>query len=108
MRTPNKTVCYFVGADTSEDEKRKLLGQKFKKAWCDESGEYRINLRDLVYQTLKPAVSDYRGQIGLTGTPDDFLGPADEPYLFYAVTRDGYDPKTDKHDSGWSVHRWSA
>jgi hypothetical protein len=108
MRAPNGAVCYFVGVDTSEDEKRKILGQKFAKVWCDEAGEYRINLAELVYQTLKPAVSDYRGQIGLTGTPDDFLGPADDPYLFYAVTRDGYDPKDDKRHGGWSPHRWSA
>jgi hypothetical protein len=86
----------------------KILGQKFAKVWADEAGEYRIDLRDLVYQTLKPAVSDYRGSIGLTGTPDDFLGPVDEPYLFYAVTRDEYDPADDKRDGGWSTHRWSA
>lgn len=108
MRAPNGAVCYFVGVDSSEDEKRKILGQKFKKVWCDEAGEYRIDLRELVYQTLKPAVSDYRGSIGLTGTPDDFLGPIDEPYLFYAVTRDDYDPVGNKKDGGWSPHRWSA
>lgn len=108
MRAPNGSVCYFVGVDSSEDEKRKILGQKFAKVWADEAGEYRINLADLVYQTLKPAVSDYQGSIGLTGTPDDFLGPADDPYLFYAVTRDGYDPATDKKHGGWSPHRWSA
>lgn len=108
MRAPNGSVCYFVGVDSSEDEKRKILGQKFKKVWCDESGEYRIDLNDLIYQTLKPAVSDYRGSIGLTGTPDDYLGPVDDPYLFYAVTRDGYDPVNDKKHGGWSPHRWSA
>lgn len=108
MRAPNGAVCYFVGVDTSEDEKRKILGQKFAEVWCDEAGEYRINLGELVYQTLKPAVSDYRGCIGLAGTPDDFLGPADDPYLFYAVTRDGYDTDGDKRHGGWSPHRWSA
>jgi hypothetical protein len=108
MRAPNGAVCYFVGVDTSEDEKRKILGQKFAKAWADEAGEYKIDLADLVYQTLKPAVSDYRGQIGLAGTPGEFLGSVEDPQLFYAVTRDGYDSATDPQHGGWSTHRWSA
>jgi phage terminase large subunit len=108
MHAPNGSVCYFVGADSSEEEKRKILGQKFAEVWVDESSEYRIDLRDLVYQTLKPATSDYRGRIGLVGTPGEFLGPLDAPMLFYAVTRDGYDATSDKRDGGWSVHRWTT
>jgi hypothetical protein len=108
MVAPNGSVCYFVGADSSEEEKRKVLGQKFAEVWIDEGSEYRIDVRHLVYQTLKPAVSDYEGAIGIVGTPGEFLGPVDDPMLFYAVTRDGYDPNTDKRDGGWSVHSWST
>lgn len=100
IRMPNGSVCYFVGVDSTEDEKRKILGQKFWRVVVDESSEYTIDLRELVYQTLRPATSDYRGTIAMTGTPGEILGTIERPQLFYAVT-------TGK-ENGWSVHRWSA
>lgn len=108
MTFPNGSVCYFLGVDAKEDEKRKILGQKYSLAVVDESSEYRIDLRELVYQTLKPCTNDYRGTIVMVGTAGEFLGPLDNPYLFYAVTRDGYDPKNDRIDGGWSTHRWTT
>lgn len=100
IRHENGSVCYFVGVDSTEDEKRKILGQKFWRVVVDESSEYSIDLRDLVYQTLRPATSDYRGTIAMVGTPGEILGTLERPQLFYAVT-------TGK-EKGWSVHRWSA
>ena len=100
IRHQNGAVCYFVGVDSTEDEKRKVLGQKFWNVVIDESSEYSIDLHELVYQTLRPATSDYRGTIAMVGTPGDILGTLERPQLFYAVT-------TGK-EKGWSVHRWSA
>lgn len=108
MTLPNGSVCYFLGVDAKEDEKRKILGQKYSLVVIDESSEYRIDLRELVYQTLKPCVNDYRGTICMVGTAGEFLGPVDEPYLFYAITRDGYDRNNDPMDGGWSTHRWTT
>ncbi len=103
MTLPNGSVCYFLGVDAKEDEKRKVLGQKFSLVIIDESSEYRIDLYDLVYQTLKPAVSDYRGTICMVGTAGDFLGTVDSPHFWYAVTREDGKP-----EPGWVVHRWTA
>lgn len=100
IRHENGSACYFVGVDSTEDEKRKILGQKFFNVVVDESSEYTIDLHELVYQTLRPATSDYRGTIAMTGTPGEILGTVERPQLFYAVT-------TGK-EQGWSVHRWSA
>lgn len=100
IRMPNGSVCYFVGVDSTEDEKRKILGQKFWRVVVDESSEYSIDLRELVYQTLRPATSDYRGTIAMVGTPGEILGTLERPQLFYAVTTG--------RERGWAVHRWSA
>jgi hypothetical protein len=67
MTFPNGSECYFLGVDAKEDEKRKILGQKYSLVIVDESSEYRIDLRELVYQTLKPATNDYRGTVVMVG-----------------------------------------
>jgi hypothetical protein len=91
----NGSVIYLVGADSDEEEKEKLLGQKYKLVIIDEAASYSIDLRDLVYKTLKPAVADYRGTICLIGTPGNLLKS-----LYFDVTR-GAEP-------GWSVHSWTT
>jgi hypothetical protein len=108
MTFPNGSECYFLGVDAKEDEKRKILGQKYSLVIVDESSEYRIDLRELVYQTLKPATNDYRGTVVMVGTAGEYLGPLDRPYLFYAITRDEYDTGNDRLDGGWSTHRWTT
>jgi hypothetical protein len=92
---PNESVIYLVGVDSSEDEKEKLLGQKYKLVIVDESASYTIDLRSLVYSTLKPAVADYRGTICLVGTPGNLTKS-----LFHDITN-GTEP-------GWSVHKWNT
>src|SRR5437016_2338313 len=70
---PNGSVIYLVGADSNEDERQKLLGQKFVLVVIDEAQAFGIDLRKLVYGVLKPAVADYRGTIVLTGTPGNLI-----------------------------------
>lgn len=92
---PNGSVIYLLGCDSSEDDKQKLLGQKYKLCIIDESASFTIDLRDLVYNVLKPACADLGGTICCLGTPGDFIQG-----LFFDITT-GKEP-------GWTVHTWSA
>lgn len=92
---PNGSVIYLLGADADEDEKEKLLGQKYKLVVIDESASYSIDLKDLVYRILKPAMADLKGTIVMIGTPGN-------------VTRGLYYDITTGIEKGWSVHKWSA
>ncbi len=91
----NESVIYLLGADADEDEKEKLLGQKYKIVVIDESASYSVDLRDMVYRILKPAMADLMGTIVMIGTPGN-------------VTRGLYFDITTGVEKGWSVHKWSA
>ncbi len=92
---PNGSQIYILGADANEDEQQKLLGQKFKLAVIDEASKFRLDVKRIIFDKLKPAVADYMGTIAMIGTPDDFINS-----YFAEVTR-GNVP-------GWEVHTWSA
>lgn len=104
MTLPNGSVVYLLGADTDEEEKQKLLGQKYAAVVIDESASFTIDLKELVYGILKPAVADYRGSISLIGTPGNL-----KKGLYFDITQ-GQDPLTPGRwqKDGWSCHRWSA
>ena len=104
MTLPNGSVVYLLGADTDEEEKQKLLGQKYAAVVIDESASFSIDLNELVYGILKPAVADYRGSISLIGTPGNL-----KKGLYFDLTQ-GQDPLTPGRweAKGWSCHRWSA
>lgn len=95
MTLPNGSVIYLTGVDANEEEKMKLLGQKYRRVVLDEASLYWINLRELVYGILKPAIADYRGDIWVHGTSGNITQG-----LFFDITT-GKEP-------GWSVHEWSA
>lgn len=101
---PNGSVIYLLGLDAGEDEKEKALGQKFASVVIDEAASYSIDLNELVYGILKPAVADYRGQISMIGTPGNV-----KRGLYYDLT-EGQDPGDPGRwtKMGWSGHRWSA
>lgn len=92
---PNGSLCYVAGVDVDEKERRKLFGRKYRLVVIDEAALYTINLRDLVYVTLKPAMTDTRGTIVLSGMSSNITQG-----LFYDIT-------TGK-EKGWSLHEWSA
>ena len=104
MTFPNGSIIYLLGADSNEDEKDKLLGQKYKLVIIDESSKYSIDLHELIYDVLKPAVADYRGAICMIGTPSNLRRG-----LYYDLTKN-QDPGTAGRwkVQGWSGHRWSA
>jgi hypothetical protein len=92
---PNESIIYLLGMDQSEDECRKVLGQKFKLAVVDEAGSFRRDLRTLVYEMLKPATLDLGGTICMVSTTTDIAKG-----LYYDVVT-GKEP-------GWSVHKWTT
>ena len=91
----NGSVIYCAGVDVDENERKKLFGRKYKLAIIDEAALYGIDLRDLVYVALRPALADLRGTMVLSGMASDITRG-----LFYDVTT-GKEP-------GWSLHTWSA
>ena len=108
---PNKSVFRLIGLDAHESEMDKVFGKKFKLVVIDEAALYHnINLRELIYKILLPAVTEQRGSIVMMGMPDDV-----KDGIFYESTV-GQDPCTpgtwhwtDKaHGHVWHGHRWSA
>jgi hypothetical protein len=101
---PNGSTLYLLGMDKDADQLEKLLGGKIKRVVIDEAGSYRIDLRELIFTKLTPALSDLRGEIAIIGTPTNLKSG-----LFYELTKefDACNPGHWKRD-GWSCHRWSA
>lgn len=100
MTLPNGSVIAVTGVDADADEMNKLLGRKYRLVCIDEASMYTINLHNLVYGVLGPAMTDpnaggQRGTICLLGTASDF-----PTGLFYDVT-------TGK-ERGWKLFQWTA
>lgn len=97
---PNGSVIYVTGADADKDEMNKLLGRKFRLACIDEASMYSIDVRNMVYGVLGPAMTDpnaggERGTICLMGTASNFPRG-----LFYDVTT--------RKEPGWELFQWTA
>lgn len=91
----NGSIIYVTGVDASEDEMNKLLGKKYKLVILDEASMYSIDLRNLVYGVLKPAMADLGGTVCMLGTASNF------PHgLFYDITT--------QVEPGWRLFNWSA
>lgn len=97
VRVPNGSVIYLIGVDSSEKEKDKILGQKYRLVAVDEAQSYSIDLKDLFLRVIQPALTDLNGTLVVCGTPCD-----DTKTYFYELTKD-YCSK-----EGWSYHEWSA
>lgn len=102
---PNGSVVYLMGVDSSDDEKDKLLGQKYKIAVIDECASFSIDLRELVYGILKPAMADLGGAIIMLGTPGNLTKS-----FFFDVTT-GVEPgwhvvKADTKDNPYMAEKW--
>lgn len=100
MTLPNGSVISATGADADENEMKKLLGRKFRLVCIDEASMYTIDLRNLVYGILGPAMVDPNdsgesGTICLMGTASDFPRG-----LFYDITVG--------KEKGWKLFKWTA
>lgn len=100
MTLSNGSVISVTGADADEREMNKLLGRKFRLVCIDEASMYTIDLRNLVYGVLGPAMVDPNdagesGTICLMGTASDFPRG-----LFYDITVG--------LEKGWKLFTWTA
>ena len=92
---PNGSVGYVAGVDVDENERKKLFGRKYKRVVIDEAALFGIDLRDLVYVVLRPALADMRGGLTLSGMASD-------------ITKGLFHDITVGKEAGWSLHKWSA
>lgn len=100
MTLPNGSVISVTGVDADEKEMNKLLGRKYRLVTLDEGSMYTIDLRNLVYGVLGPAVVDPNesgesGTICIMGTASNFPRG-----LFYDITVG--------NEKGWQVFEWTA
>lgn len=91
----NGSVIYVAGVDVDENERKKLFGRKYRLVVIDEAALFGIDLRDLVYVVIRPALADLRGTLVLSGMSSDITRG-----LFYDITVG--------KEAGWSLHKWSA
>ncbi len=100
MTLRNGSVISVTGVDADQDEMNKLLGRKYRLVCIDEASMYTIDVRNLVYGVLGPAMTDpnaggERGTICLMGTASNFPRG-----LFYDVTTSA--------EPGWALFEWTA
>lgn len=100
MTLPNSSVISVTGVDVDESEMNKLLGRKYRLVCIDEASMYTIDLNNLVYGILGPAMVDPNkegdsGTICLMGTASNFPRG-----LFYDVTTG--------REGGWQLFKWTA
>lgn len=100
MTLPNRSVISVTAVDAEQDEMNKLLGRKYRLVCIDEASMYTVNVHNLVYGVLGPAMTDpnaggQRGTICLMGTASDF-----PKGLFYDVTT--------RKEGGWKLFEWTA
>lgn len=100
MTLANGSVIRVTGVDADQDEMNKLLGGKYRLVCIDEASMYTIDVRNLVYGVLKPAMTDpnasgERGTICMMGTSSNFTRG-----LFFDITT--------AKEPGWSLHTWTA
>lgn len=90
-----KSSLKIAGADASEREIKKVLGQKYSMAGIDECGSFTIDMHKFVYQMIRPALVDLQGNLVLIGTCENI------PNTFFEKVCNGT-------IAGWSLHRWTA
>lgn len=95
MRFPNGSRIYLLGIDADENERKKVLGQKYRRVAIDECGSMTYDLDALVTRYIRPTLVDLRGELLLAGTPENHRN------YFYDIT-DG------EKQGEFAVHRWSA
>lgn len=94
IKTHKGSTIFLIGADQKNFVER-FRGAKFPACFIDEGQSFKQPvLQTLVQDILEPCVSDYQGQIILSGTP----GPVPKGF-FYEATHGMH---------GFSTHSWSV
>lgn len=91
----NGSIIYVTGADANEEEMHKLLGKKWKLVIIDEAQSFTVDLRNLIYGILGPAMIDQDGTICILGTAGNITQG-----LFFDITN--------RKEQGWKIFEWSA
>lgn len=106
---PNGAVVYVLGFDSSEKQREKARGGKYRRVAIDEAQSFGSDLRALV-NLLRPTLTDDVGTLEIAGTPGIV-----HHGLFFDLTHDqrpeqaGTWTRDDIETAGtWSGHRWSA
>ncbi len=97
----NGSQIKLMGADSSGKEMAKLRGGKYKLVIIDECADWMQDLSELVYEVLKPAMTDLDGTIALIGTPGDIINTQNPP-LFYSVTNEM------EQQDDWKLYKWNT
>lgn len=92
---PNGSVIYLLGIDSRPELMDKLLGQKNKLVIIDEGAFYRIDMKKLVYEILKPTMIDNDGTLAIVSTTSN-------------ITNSLYFDIVNYKQPGWEVFKWTA
>lgn len=95
IKTDKGSTIFLIGADQKNFIER-FRGAKFPLALIDEVGAFRQGiLQTLVQDILEPCISDYQGQIIISGTP----GPVPKGFFYEA---------SQLKQHGFTSHFWSV
>jgi hypothetical protein len=96
---PNGSRTRLGGIDCKPREMKKLLGGKLRKVSVDEAGSMVIDMHQLCFQVLMPALTDLRPYSWLT-----LLGTCENiPNTFFEKVTEGIETTV-----SWKVFKWTA
>jgi hypothetical protein len=98
FRLDNGSQLRFFGVDGSYKEMKKILGQKQAIVGIDEAGSMTINMQELCYQMIQPALSDLQGDLIILGTCENI------PNTFFERVLVG----KDEFHTMWKKHIWTT
>lgn len=96
---PNGSRTRLGGIDCKPREMKKLLGGKLRKVSVDEAGSMVIDMHQLCFQVLMPALTDLRpySWLSLLGTCENI------PNTFFEKVTEGAEKTV-----AWKVFKWTA
>lgn len=85
LKCPRTESEYWITGLATKKEIGKLRGNKYDSFDLDETQDILIDLEDLLFSVVYPALGDERGQLCMAGTPDPFRR---QPIWYLAVNSD--------------------
>lgn len=96
--TINCSTLSMFGVNSNYKEMAKILGQKISMVGIDEVGSMTIDMVELCYQKIKPALSDLQGELIILGTCENI------PNTFFEKVIKG----TEEMAALWKKHVWTT
>jgi len=94
----NCSTLSMFGVNSNYKEMAKILGQKISMVGIDEVGSMTIDMVELCYQKIKPALSDLQGELIILGTCENI------PNTFFEKVIKGIEDMA----ALWKVHVWTT